>query len=92
MRLKQLISAASAALQPCQESSDDSAGGGGRRRGNQKIKEEKEDEGLGLQSFNYLPALFLVAGPIFFLCLLYFSQSELCGGMPERGHNELVDL
>eukprot|EP00983_Pelagomonas_calceolata_P080355 1155106-Pelagomonas_calceolata.AAC.8 len=32
---------------------------------------------LELQSFSYHPALFLVAGPVLFLCLPYFSQSEL---------------
>eukprot|EP00983_Pelagomonas_calceolata_P037556 1136394-Pelagomonas_calceolata.AAC.1 len=37
-------------------------------------------EGLELQSFSFHPALFLVAGPVFFLCLPYFSQSELRGG------------
>eukprot|EP00983_Pelagomonas_calceolata_P071739 1151385-Pelagomonas_calceolata.AAC.3 len=36
-------------------------------------------EGLEIQSFSYHPALFLVAGPIFFLCLPCFSQSELRG-------------
>eukprot|EP00983_Pelagomonas_calceolata_P084727 1156413-Pelagomonas_calceolata.AAC.1 len=38
-------------------------------------------EGLELLSFSYHPALFLVAGPVFFLCLPYFSQSALCGGV-----------
>eukprot|EP00983_Pelagomonas_calceolata_P119069 1160566-Pelagomonas_calceolata.AAC.1 len=33
-------------------------------------------EGLELQSFSYHLALFLVAGPVFFLCLPCFSQSE----------------
>eukprot|EP00983_Pelagomonas_calceolata_P037166 1136223-Pelagomonas_calceolata.AAC.1 len=37
--------------------------------------------GLELRSFSYHPALFLVAGPVFFLFLPYFSQSELCGGV-----------
>eukprot|EP00983_Pelagomonas_calceolata_P114779 1160127-Pelagomonas_calceolata.AAC.12 len=37
-------------------------------------------EDLELQSFSYHLALCLVAGPVFFLCLPYFSQSELCGG------------
>eukprot|EP00983_Pelagomonas_calceolata_P074222 1152461-Pelagomonas_calceolata.AAC.1 len=37
-------------------------------------------EGLELQSFSYHPALFLVAGPVFFLCLLCFFQSELRSG------------
>eukprot|EP00983_Pelagomonas_calceolata_P042728 1138629-Pelagomonas_calceolata.AAC.4 len=36
-------------------------------------------EGLGHQSFSYHPALFLVAGPVFSLCLPYFSQSALYG-------------
>eukprot|EP00983_Pelagomonas_calceolata_P051757 1142553-Pelagomonas_calceolata.AAC.10 len=36
-------------------------------------------EGLELQSFIYHPAFFLVAGPVFFLCLPCFSQSELRG-------------
>eukprot|EP00983_Pelagomonas_calceolata_P046251 1140073-Pelagomonas_calceolata.AAC.1 len=43
-------------------------------------------EGLELQSSSYNPALFLVAGPVFFLCLPYFSQSELCGGVVIREH------
>eukprot|EP00983_Pelagomonas_calceolata_P058016 1145328-Pelagomonas_calceolata.AAC.1 len=37
-------------------------------------------KGLELQSFSYHPALFLVAGPVFFLCLPCLSQSELGGG------------
>eukprot|EP00983_Pelagomonas_calceolata_P077137 1153747-Pelagomonas_calceolata.AAC.1 len=37
-------------------------------------------EGLELQSFSYHLVLFLLAGPIFFLCLPCFSQSELRGG------------
>eukprot|EP00983_Pelagomonas_calceolata_P061329 1146797-Pelagomonas_calceolata.AAC.1 len=37
-------------------------------------------EGLELQSFSYHLALFLIAGPVFFLCLPYFSHSELRGG------------
>eukprot|EP00983_Pelagomonas_calceolata_P010327 335124-Pelagomonas_calceolata.AAC.1 len=37
-------------------------------------------EGLELQYFNYHLALFLVAGPNFFLCLPCFYQSELRGG------------
>eukprot|EP00983_Pelagomonas_calceolata_P076701 1153532-Pelagomonas_calceolata.AAC.11 len=37
-------------------------------------------EGLELQSFSYHPALFLDAGLVFFLCLPYFTQSELSGG------------
>eukprot|EP00983_Pelagomonas_calceolata_P048637 1141145-Pelagomonas_calceolata.AAC.1 len=41
-------------------------------------------EGLELQSFSYHPALFLVAGSVSFLCLPYFSQSELRGGVVIR--------
>eukprot|EP00983_Pelagomonas_calceolata_P064246 1148044-Pelagomonas_calceolata.AAC.6 len=41
-------------------------------------------EGLELQSFSYHLALFLVAGPVFFLCLPWFSQSELRGGEVTR--------
>eukprot|EP00983_Pelagomonas_calceolata_P064949 1148378-Pelagomonas_calceolata.AAC.3 len=37
-------------------------------------------EGLELQSFSHHPALFLVAGPVFSLCLPCFSQSELHDG------------
>eukprot|EP00983_Pelagomonas_calceolata_P106412 1159229-Pelagomonas_calceolata.AAC.6 len=40
-----------------------------------------EDAGLELQSFSYQLALFIVAGPVFALCLPYFSQSELRGGV-----------
>eukprot|EP00983_Pelagomonas_calceolata_P127378 1161397-Pelagomonas_calceolata.AAC.3 len=36
--------------------------------------------GKRLQSFSYHLALFLVAGPVFFLRLPYFSQSELRDG------------
>eukprot|EP00983_Pelagomonas_calceolata_P008962 291466-Pelagomonas_calceolata.AAC.1 len=38
-------------------------------------------EGLELQSFSHHPALFLDAKPVFFLCLPYFFQSELRGGV-----------
>eukprot|EP00983_Pelagomonas_calceolata_P049753 1141653-Pelagomonas_calceolata.AAC.3 len=38
-------------------------------------------EDLELRSFSYHPALSLIAGPVFFLCLLYLSQSELRGGV-----------
>eukprot|EP00983_Pelagomonas_calceolata_P046972 1140406-Pelagomonas_calceolata.AAC.16 len=40
-------------------------------------------EGLVTSSsvLSYHPALFLVAGPVFFLCLPYFSHSELRGGV-----------
>eukprot|EP00983_Pelagomonas_calceolata_P016997 534130-Pelagomonas_calceolata.AAC.1 len=38
-------------------------------------------KGLELQSYSYHPALFLVAAPVFFLCLPYFSQSALRGGV-----------
>eukprot|EP00983_Pelagomonas_calceolata_P077668 1153954-Pelagomonas_calceolata.AAC.5 len=41
-------------------------------------------EGLEIQSFSYHPALFLVTGPVFFLCLPYFSQSALRGGVVIR--------
>eukprot|EP00983_Pelagomonas_calceolata_P081694 1155658-Pelagomonas_calceolata.AAC.2 len=37
-------------------------------------------EGLELQSFRCRPAFFLVAGPVFFLCLPCFFQSEHRGG------------
>eukprot|EP00983_Pelagomonas_calceolata_P085703 1156612-Pelagomonas_calceolata.AAC.5 len=37
-------------------------------------------EGLELQSFGFHLALFLIAGPVFFLCLPCFSQSDYVGG------------
>eukprot|EP00983_Pelagomonas_calceolata_P123892 1161049-Pelagomonas_calceolata.AAC.2 len=37
-------------------------------------------EGLELQFLSYHLALFLVAGPVCFLCLPCFSQFGLCGG------------
>eukprot|EP00983_Pelagomonas_calceolata_P011659 375305-Pelagomonas_calceolata.AAC.3 len=54
-------------------------------------------EGLELQSFSYHPALFLVAEPVFFLYLPYFSQPELCGGVVIRsvhqcGHLSSTDV
>eukprot|EP00983_Pelagomonas_calceolata_P111890 1159829-Pelagomonas_calceolata.AAC.3 len=46
-------------------------------------------EGLELQSFSYHPALILVAGPVFSLCLPCFSQSELRGGaVIRKKHNK----
>eukprot|EP00983_Pelagomonas_calceolata_P120848 1160743-Pelagomonas_calceolata.AAC.8 len=35
---------------------------------------------LGLQSISWHPVLFLIAGPVYFLCPPYFSQSELRPG------------
>eukprot|EP00983_Pelagomonas_calceolata_P015687 497939-Pelagomonas_calceolata.AAC.1 len=48
-------------------------------------------KGLEFQPFRYYPALFLVAGPVFFFCLPYFSQSALCGGVVCTGlHKEAI--
>eukprot|EP00983_Pelagomonas_calceolata_P042906 1138703-Pelagomonas_calceolata.AAC.5 len=49
-------------------------------------------EGLELQSFSYHPALFLIARPVFFLCLPYFSQSELRGGVVIRSVHQCGPL
>eukprot|EP00983_Pelagomonas_calceolata_P054395 1143666-Pelagomonas_calceolata.AAC.1 len=49
----------------------------------------------GLESFINHLALFLVAGPVFFLCLPYFSQSKLRGGVEQpkqRGSGRVLAI